>query len=129
MQRVRLLAIGLALVLAAGSAFAQGTNGALEGQVHDEQGLALPGVSVTASNAATGFSRSTTTDATGVFRVPGLPVGNYDEDRDRFRAVEAHRGRPRHRLGSADGCRPDRALTVLAEAPVVDSRTRASVKS
>ena len=40
------------------SGFAQGTNGSLTGKVTDEQGLALPGVSVTATNQDTGFQRS-----------------------------------------------------------------------
>ena len=71
-------AIGLLALLAAGPAFAQGTTGAIEGKVSDEQGLALPGASVTAQNAATGFSRSGVSDSDGSFRLPGLPVGSYE---------------------------------------------------
>ena len=78
MGRLRLLALAAAALLVALPAFAQGTNGTIEGQVSDEQGLSLPGVAVTATNTATGFARSTTTDASGLFRLPGLPVGTYD---------------------------------------------------
>jgi hypothetical protein len=72
----------LALALLCGAlgvpGLAQGTNGSIEGRAVDDQGLALPGVTVTAQNTATGFSRSATTDANGVFRLPGLPVGQYN---------------------------------------------------
>ncbi len=71
-------ALAVLALLAAGTAFAQGTTGAIEGKVTDEQGLALPGANVTAQNSSTGFSRSGITDANGIFRVPGLPVGTYD---------------------------------------------------
>jgi hypothetical protein len=78
-HRFRYLAAALALALAAFSpAFAQGTNGLIEGTVLDQQGLALPGVSVTATNASTGLARTATTDATGSYRIAGLPVGIYD---------------------------------------------------
>ncbi len=78
-HRFRYLAAALALVLAAFSpAFAQGTNGLIEGSVLDQQGLALPGVVVTATNTSTGLSRSATTDAAGTYRIGGLPVGVYE---------------------------------------------------
>ena len=74
-----ILAAALVLALAPFSpALAQGTNGLIEGTVLDQQGLALPGVAVTATNANTGFSRTATSDAQGTFRIPGLPVGTYD---------------------------------------------------
>jgi hypothetical protein len=78
-QRFRNLAAALALVLATVSpAFAQGTNGLIEGSVLDQQGLALPGVVVTATNTSNGFSRSATTDTAGTYRIGGLPVGTYE---------------------------------------------------
>ena len=78
-HRFRYLAAALALVLAAFSpAFAQGTNGLIEGSVVDQQGLPLPGVLVTASHTSTGFSRSASTDASGKFRIGGLVVGVYE---------------------------------------------------
>jgi hypothetical protein len=78
-RRVARWAVALLVVaLAAVPAFAQGTNGVITGQVTDEQGLALPGVSVTATNQATGFVRSGQTDATGTYSIHGLPVGQYE---------------------------------------------------
>jgi Carboxypeptidase regulatory-like domain/TonB dependent receptor len=73
----RFWALAIAALLAAGPAFAQGTTGAIEGKVTDEQGLALPGANVTATRPSTGFTRTTTTDVSGVFRLPGLLVGAY----------------------------------------------------
>jgi len=73
--------LGVALLVTAFATvpgFAQGTNGTLTGKVTDEQGLALPGVSVTATNQATGFLRSAQSDASGVYTINGLPFGNYD---------------------------------------------------
>lgn len=77
-RRLRLLAMGLLVLAAVQPALAQGTNGTLEGVIRDEQGLALPGVLVTAQNSATGFSRSATSDASGNFRLPGMPIGSYE---------------------------------------------------
>src|SRR4030095_13609619 len=78
MGRFRLLALAAAALAVAIPVLAQGTNGTLQGQVSDEQGLALPGATVTAVNAATGLQRSTTSDANGVYRIPGLPGGAYE---------------------------------------------------
>src|SRR4030095_15241749 len=73
----QIAAFAVAVGLCAASAFAQGT-GTLEGTVTDEQGLALPGVTTTAKNTATGFTRSSTSDGAGVYRRPALPIGPYE---------------------------------------------------
>ena len=65
MSRIRLLALAALVIALAVPAFAQGTNGVLEGEVKDDQGLALQGAAVSARNTETGFNRSTTTDAGG----------------------------------------------------------------
>ena len=70
-------ALVLALLLAAVPAQAQQTTGAIAGRVTDEQGAAVPGATITASNPATGFVRSTPTDQAGAYRLPALPVGAY----------------------------------------------------
>ncbi len=49
----------------------------LEGVVSDPSGAVLPGVSVVASNPATGFSREGTSDERGAYRFSSIPVGTY----------------------------------------------------
>jgi hypothetical protein len=72
------LLLPLALAIAAGPAAAQQTTGNITGLVVDEQKAAVPGATVTAKNTATGFTRTTTSDAEGLYRLSALPVGNYD---------------------------------------------------
>jgi hypothetical protein len=66
------------VLLSCAAAFAQGTNGTITGRVVDQQGAAVPGVTVTAKSASTGFTRSEVSDAEGVYRLSALPVGVYD---------------------------------------------------
>src|SRR5438477_1500544 len=72
------LAVGLIAVPGELSAQSQSAGGAIEGTVTDQSGAVLPGVTVTIRNTATGVSRETTTDATGLYRAPLLPVGSYE---------------------------------------------------
>jgi hypothetical protein len=58
-------------------AWAQTINGNIIGSVTDEAGAAVAGVTVTATNVDTGASRTATTNDEGLYRVAGLPVGNY----------------------------------------------------
>jgi hypothetical protein len=66
------------LLLACASAFAQQTTGTITGRVVDQQGAAVPGVTVTAKSASTGFTRTETSDAEGIYRLSAIPVGIYD---------------------------------------------------
>lgn len=75
--KLGLLALGLAVLSVAG-AMAQQTAGNINGRVLDEQQAPVPGVTVTATNAATGFTRTVTTDAEGVYRLTALPVGSFE---------------------------------------------------
>src|SRR5829696_3182460 len=67
-----------AFALTATSAAAQQTTGNIQGRIVDAQKAAVPGVTVTAKSATTGFTRSEVTDAEGIYRINALPVGNYD---------------------------------------------------
>ncbi len=78
-RTTRRVLLGLALLVAGSmSALAQQTSGNISGRARDQQGSAMPGVAVTAKNPQTGFTRTATTDAEGVYRLSALPVGNYD---------------------------------------------------
>jgi len=77
----RFKGIGLFLVLAlsAGIAVSQVVIlGELSGQVKDETGAALPGVTITVVSRERGFSRTATTDSTGQYRFSELQPGRYD---------------------------------------------------
>ncbi|MGE0128074.1 MAG: TonB-dependent receptor [Blastocatellales bacterium] len=71
----------LAVLLAAGLpglASAQVLYGSLVGNVTDQNGAVLPGVSVTITNTGTGLKLETTTDDTGIYVFRNLLPGTYD---------------------------------------------------
>jgi len=74
----KLLGAVTVLLLTCLPAFAQQTTGAITGRVLDQQGAAVPGVTVTAKNPATGFVRTEISDAEGLYRLAALPIGIYE---------------------------------------------------
>ena len=78
MRRLILFIAAWLILAPAGSAFAQGVQtGTIRGMVTDQQDLAVPGVSVTATSPALQGPRSTTTDAQGLYVIRALPPGEY----------------------------------------------------
>src|SRR5688500_1041594 len=73
---MRSLVAALVLFLSSTSAWAQAT-AELAGTVRDESGAVLPGVTVTATQTDTGFTRTAVTDGSGVYTMPNLPTGPY----------------------------------------------------
>jgi hypothetical protein len=79
-QKVRkrvLWIFALLAVVAAGPAFAQGgagSTGSIQGEVVDESGAVLPGVTVTATGTTMLGSQTAVTNAQGVYRFLGLPA-------------------------------------------------------
>ena len=69
---VALTLASVAPLLADGSQF-----GTLSGRIRDEQGGALPGVTVELASVEQGFHKNTTTDPAGAFTFPLLPPGRY----------------------------------------------------
>src|SRR6185503_10253484 len=78
MKTLTRIVLVVALMLIWAPAFAQQTTGSIIGRVVDAQGAALAGATVTATNTETGFVRSVTSDAEGLYRQNALPVGPYD---------------------------------------------------
>jgi hypothetical protein len=68
----------LGLSILAVPAWAQSTTGSLQGSVSDEQQAVMPGATVTVRNVDTNATTVVPTDAQGRWRVPNLPVGNYE---------------------------------------------------
>src|SRR5580693_8950361 len=56
---------------------AQQTLGSLNGTVLDSSGAAVPGSTVTATDASIGVTRSTKAQGNGFFQIFNLPVGTY----------------------------------------------------
>jgi Carboxypeptidase regulatory-like domain/TonB dependent receptor/TonB-dependent Receptor Plug Domain len=75
-RAVYALACVLALTLPAA---AQEQTGQIQGSVKDSSGAVLPGVTVEITNISTGAVAATVvTDASGVYRMPGLRPGKYE---------------------------------------------------
>src|SRR5258708_5535322 len=67
-----------ACLMASSVAIAQTSAGSIAGRVIDTTGGALPGVTITATNTKTGFSRTAVSGAEGRYTFPSLPVGPYN---------------------------------------------------
>jgi hypothetical protein len=72
-----LLMVGLALALPS-VGIAQQQLGAVQGTITDATGGVVAGATVTATNLQTGVARSTTSNASGVYRLPALEPGRYE---------------------------------------------------
>jgi len=78
--RCRLFGVAIILTLMAGFTVVNGqtTFGRISGTVTDNNGAVVANANVTATNPATNFSRTATTDDSGFYSIPNLPVGNYN---------------------------------------------------
>ena len=118
--------LALALLLGAGGAFAQLQAGNLYGTVADEEGSALPGVTVTLTGG--GAAQVQVTDTQGRFRFLGLSPGTYSlkADLEGFSTVEypsitINVGRNTE-IELALASAVEDVITVTAESPLLDSR-------
>lgn len=68
------LILGFSLCVSAQS---QATTGNIEGRVLDPQGAAVPGITVTATNQDTGYTKTGNADDEGNYRLILLPPGKY----------------------------------------------------
>jgi len=77
-NRYRVSALIVAGLIGGPVLLAQQSTGTLKGRVTDKaSGAAKANVTITIENVATGFTRSTQSNADGLFRLPVLPLGNY----------------------------------------------------
>lgn len=79
-RHINVAACGLALLLLClvpGPALAQTGLATVTGIVADNTGGAMPGVSVTATNAATNVPFTGVTNAAGVYTITSVPIGEY----------------------------------------------------
>ena len=122
------LVVAIALCVAAGPALAQSSTGSISGTVLDTAGAPLPGAAVTAKNTKTGAVRSATSNATGAFVFPLLPVGVYDVSAALQGFTPSNTGRAEVSVGADTSLRLGMAIAgvkstiaVTAETPVVET--------
>ena len=72
----RTLLVGFTWLLLCAPAMAQ-TLGTITGEVKDSTGAVVPGVTVTVVNKATNATRTTQSNAVGLYDFPALPPGTY----------------------------------------------------
>ncbi len=77
MSKMRWLALGL-LVLFATPVFAQRITATIRGTVTDPTGAVVVGAKVTVKGDETGLTRTTTSNAVGIYVISELPVGSYE---------------------------------------------------
>jgi hypothetical protein len=122
-----LLGLAAACLLVPAMVFGQAATGSLTGTVTD--GTApLPGVTMTVTNPATGFTRNTVSDADGSFRFPGLPVGKYSVKADltgfatvTVEGVEVDVATTRRVEVTMKPSKVAEQVTVTAEVPLVET--------
>jgi hypothetical protein len=122
----RALAIAALALLVAGGAYAQLQTGNLYGTVADEQGAALPGVTVTLTGG--GAPQVQVTNAQGQFRFLSLAPGSYGlkAELEGFSTVDypnitINVGRNTNVEVTMSGAVED-VITVTAESPLLDER-------
>ena len=73
------IAAGILFTASTPSGFAQSQalNGQIEGTVSDQNKAAVPKATITVTNIESGATRTVTTDESGVYRFPLLPLGTY----------------------------------------------------
>ena len=73
----RLFVVVMALGLLSAQAFGQSTYATVSGTVSDKSSAVLPGVSITATNTATGVVTTVLSNESGAFNIPSLLPGAY----------------------------------------------------
>src|ERR1044071_1461568 len=71
---LRSISLGLLML---SCAWAQTSSGTVSGTVRDRTNSVIPGATVTLLNTATNIRSSTTANDSGLYRIPGVPPGNY----------------------------------------------------
>src|SRR5262245_17449510 len=74
----RLFVVGALLLLVLSTqAFGQSSNATVSGTVEDTSRAVLPGVTITATNTATGIATTVVSNEAGAYNIPGLLTGPY----------------------------------------------------
>src|SRR5262249_1367932 len=135
MKHIRFtFAFALLVALVPFAAFAQSSTGSISGNVADDSGAALPGVTVTATSAATAATRTTVSNGPGHYELALLVPGMYAVSGElsgfktvKFEKIVVNVGSDttldlKLKPGVAE------EMTVMAAAPVIET-TRSEVSS
>ena len=116
------------LVMSAAASAQQSASSGLVGQVTDSSQAAIPGATVTVTNAGTNAQRTTVTDGEGRFSIPALPPASYHikvelqgfqtAELQNFILRQGETARPTITLGVAT---VSEAITVTGEAPLLQT--------
>ena len=125
---LRTVLVVLAILMVVGGLQAQNTTGRLTGNVIDDKGVGLPGVSVTISSPVLiGGARTKITDGAGEFAFIGIAPGEYTVKTDLSGFVTQERNRIAVALGGSSSITIEMPMgtfageiEVMAESPVVD---------
>lgn len=105
------------------------------GTIQDESGALVPGATITARQALTGFTRTTTSAADGSYRIPALPPGPYQLSVEMGGFAPIKRDGVKLNIGAEANLNftlklsgLSEALVITADAPVVET-TNASVQT
>lgn len=128
-MRARLVLLTV-LLLSSFSLFAQTFRGSITGTVTDATGAAVPTATVTASNPATGTSRSVQSDTSGNYTFTELPLGTYDVTVERqgfrkqiVRGVIVAAGAPTTANATLTTGEVKETVDVSAEIPVIETQS------
>jgi hypothetical protein len=109
-MRIRCLClVGSFVLFAAASVFGQRSSATIRGVVTDPTQAIVSGAKVTVKSEETGLTRATTTNDSGIYSFPDLPVGNYRLD------VEASGFKAASRTSITLNVADDRAVDVQLE--------------
>jgi hypothetical protein len=127
----------LSAVLVSGFAFSQTREtGVIQGKIVDEEGVFLPGVTVTVSSEKLMGTRSAITDAEGDFRIPALPNGIYviDAVLEGFTPIQKTNVQVFGGMTATVDfvmamARMEEEITVIGETPLIDTKDSAMAKT
>jgi hypothetical protein len=77
MANLRILALALVWLVVSTPLFGQSSNATISGTVADASGALVPGVTITATNNATGVVSTVLSNEAGAYTIPGLLPGRY----------------------------------------------------
>ena len=130
------LVLGLALLLGAGTAFTQDLTGTFYGEVTDDQGLAIPGATVTLTSPSHIQTETRVTGARGDYRVPLLSPGTYTVTVElpgfqtvTFEGVALNAGNDIALDATLSPSGVEEMVTVIGEAPLVDVRSNQAMRT